>query len=371
MPPQCLRTAKKRYEDKVLDYRSRYNKYEILEIELRHKKDKLRAIHESIDKLIEDANEKKEKIASSPIRKSLNNLDLDSSSSSSSNKNSLKDLNNTLEDVATITEQLKSSSLSSEEIDNKENDPSTSSNVYLPNSKPIQTILVKPNEFKLSSDGRRFNAEYYKTYQWLEFSLIKNKIYCFCCRMFNPFCALKDGIAIDSNYTKKIKNHNDSKMHQTCMERWKTRQLMDKNKNSIASQTNSHHSAEVKKNRENLTIVIQILIFLAKQGLPLRAHDESENSKNKGNFLELIDLIASFVPSFKKFIENNSYLHHTFQNELIEILANQLIRKILPKEYFSIILDETMDVGKDEQIAFCMRYVEEDLEIHEYLLILD
>ena len=90
MPPQCLRTAKKRYEDKVLDYRSRYNKYEILEIELRHKKDKLRAIHESIDKLIEDANEKKEKIASSPIRKSLNNLDLDSSSSSSSNKNSLK-----------------------------------------------------------------------------------------------------------------------------------------------------------------------------------------------------------------------------------------------------------------------------------------
>lgn len=270
-----------------------------------------------------------------------------------------------MDDIAQITEQLKSSSVS-DGIKNKEDDPSTSSNVYRDNLKPIQPKLAKKEEYKLSSDGRRFNAEFFQTYEWLEFSLIENKCYCFCCRMFNPFSAIKDGIKVDSNYYRKLKQHNDTSIHQNCMERWKLRQITDKNKNSIACQTNSHHSIQVKQNRENLKIVIQVLIFLAKQGLPLRGHDESENSKNKGNFLELIDLIATFVPSFKKYVESKSYLHHSYQNELIEIIANRLIKIILPKEYFSIILDETMDIGKDEQIAFCMRYMDENLEIQEH-----
>ena len=56
----------------------------------------------------------------------------------------------------------------------KEDDPSTSSNVYRDNLKPIQPKLAKTEAYKLSSDGRRFNAEFFQTYEWLEFSLMEN-----------------------------------------------------------------------------------------------------------------------------------------------------------------------------------------------------
>jgi hypothetical protein len=40
---------------------------------------------------------------------------------------------------------------------NKEVDPSTSSNAYRENLKPIQTKLAKEEEYKLSSDVCRFS----------------------------------------------------------------------------------------------------------------------------------------------------------------------------------------------------------------------
>ncbi|KAL5486621.1 hypothetical protein EMCRGX_G019125 [Ephydatia muelleri] len=54
---------------------------------------------------------------------------------------------------------------------------------------------------------------------------------------------------------------------------------------------------EKKSTREYLKIMLQAVAFLAAGGLAFRGHDESSN---KGNFLRLLDLLASVSPDFAK-----------------------------------------------------------------------
>ena len=59
---------------------------------------------------------------------------------------------------------------------------------------------------------------------------------------------------------------------------------------SILLKLSSAHDMEIKENREYFTKICEIIKYLCKQGLALRGHDESLESKNKGNFVELCEL---------------------------------------------------------------------------------
>ena len=49
---------------------------------------------------------------------------------------------------------------------------------------------------------------------------------------------------------------------------------------NIQSQINHQHKAEVYKNREYIKSIIETLIFLGRQCIPLRGHRENEDSLN-------------------------------------------------------------------------------------------
>ncbi|TVU44128.1 hypothetical protein EJB05_03561, partial [Eragrostis curvula] len=53
-------------------------------------------------------------------------------------------------------------------------------------------------------------------------------------------------------------------------------------------------SLEVKRNRLRLRVTIDTIRWLAFQASAFRGHDESENSKNQGNFLEMVKLLAEY-----------------------------------------------------------------------------
>ncbi len=42
----------------------------------------------------------------------------------------------------------------------------------------------------------------------------------------------------------------------------------------------------VERNREHIKVVIDLILFYAKQDIPLRGHHENEEALNKGHFLE-------------------------------------------------------------------------------------
>lgn len=68
----------------------------------------------------------------------------------------------------------------------------------------------------------------------------------------------------------------------------------------------------------------------------------------------------------------NKYTCHDIQNECLEIMSLQIIRKVAniirkcPR--FTIMADECTDLSNKEQFTICIRCADEDLQDHEYFL---
>lgn len=66
-----------------------------------------------------------------------------------------------------------------------------------------------------------------------------------------------------------------------------------------------------------------------------------------------------------------SYTHPINQNEIIDLISSQIKNKIIDEVQnrpFSIICDETSDIANHEQVAFILRYADDNLNIQERFL---
>jgi hypothetical protein len=110
------------------------------------------------------------------------------------------------------------------------------------------------------------------------------------------------------------------------------------------------------------------VLYLTRQGLPLRGHDESESSANKGNLIELLDSFALLAPELKEKMARR-YGHYTspeYQNDIVHCLAQQLrLKTVQSVKYWALLVDETKDVSRKEQLSFIIRYVGENGVVNE------
>ncbi|XP_065313416.1 zinc finger MYM-type protein 1-like [Gordionus sp. m RMFG-2023] len=133
---------------------------------------------------------------------------------------------------------------------------------------------------------------------------------------------------------------------------------------SIRKISIEQHNSKVKSNREILKILVNFICFLGVQQLAFRGDDESPNSVNRGNYIELIYLLAEENLLLKHHLENSTTfigLSSDIQNDLINSISYVLHQKILDElgetEFITIILDETIDINNKSQLAVVLRYV--------------
>ena len=235
-----------------------------------------------------------------------------SSSNTTQNAESIKDITDTMnEAVKTISD-----------LGSKESGP----------SKP--TFKSFPlTEF--GNQKRGFSKNWYDIFPFIEYSISKNAVFCFACRNFGIDSQHKhksfisDGFNDWKNGKILIQNHSQTNKHLTAMIKWKEYEF-SKTHGSILSKLNSGHQKQIDENRVYLSKIIDIIKFLAKQGLALRGHDESQESFNKGNFLELCELLAKFDEPFKTQITNHfNFLSPEIQNELILIINEKILKSIV------------------------------------------
>jgi hypothetical protein len=97
-------------------------------------------------------------------------------------------------------------------------------------------------------------------------------------------------------------------------------------------------------NRKKLTTIINAIYFLAKQGLALRGHDETDKTKNNGNFLELLNLVALHNSDLIKHLDSSNFIYnlHRSQDDIISLISQQIKSHIVNSisEFYSIIIDE-------------------------------
>ena len=171
---------------------------------------------------------------------------------------------------------------------------------------PNRPDLGKKYPYTLASAKarpRRFQAPWFALFSWLEYSVAKNKAFCFPCFLFAP----PDGSSfaghsafvvegfdgwrkVNSGKTCSFRLHegvNSDSCHRTAEHKWKEIQNPTQN---IERVTVKFSAEQVFNNRIRLKISIDLVRRLAFQAMPFRGHDEKPTSNNRGNFLELYDL---------------------------------------------------------------------------------
>ena len=137
---------------------------------------------------------------------------------------------------------------------------------------------------------------------------------------------------------------------------------------SVAAQLVVQAQSAQFENRLMLLRQLSSLKFLLRQGMAVRGHKEEE-----GNLVQLIDLRSEDVPALKRWLEKHQYMSHQVVNEMITLMGNTVLHKLLSNIceacWFTIIADETGDISNHEQLAIAIRWVGSTYDIHELVYI--
>ncbi|KAK1874902.1 Zinc finger MYM-type protein 1 [Dissostichus eleginoides] len=124
------------------------------------------------------------------------------------------------------------------------------------------------------------------------------------------------------------------------------------------------HNERVNKNREILKRLIDCVLFLGKQELSFRGHDESAESRNRGNYVELLSFLAESNTDLHYHLSTNKVFTGTsgkIQNDLIyaiaEVFGEEIKMEIKKAPFVAVMVDETTDVGNVAQLSVVLRYV--------------
>ena len=121
---------------------------------------------------------------------------------------------------------------------------------------------------------------------------------------------------------------------------------------------------------------VDIVRWLTFQACPFRGHDESPDSINQGNFLEMVKLLASYNKEVNDVVlqnapKNAKYTSPDVQKEILNIYARKVqisIREEIGNSKFCIMVDESRDESKKEQMAIIVRFVNKEGIIKERFL---
>jgi Domain of unknown function (DUF4371) len=207
---------------------------------------------------------------------------------------------------------------------------------------------------------------------WLCFSPSLKKPYCHTCWLFadrgNPNLQWQwiDGVPGSSrHYGTKIKNHKSSQIHiasTAVCQRWQAGQRLDEEK-EIVKRNEANFWKQVRERMINT-----IILTLAVLSLPFREHCEHVGAGQceGGNFLGFVAMQAKFDPVSQTVLNFPArvtrLLSASIQNEIILLITNNLrmslVSAIQRSPFYSVIVDNTSDITRTDQVSVVIRWVE-------------
>ncbi|KAL4154561.1 hypothetical protein QTP88_000418 [Uroleucon formosanum] len=261
---------------------------------------------------------------------------------------------------------------------------SDNKNDLLKVGKPIPILSALAPDKKLSKVFcRSFNPNLYQQHSWLCGSHYIQKLFCWPCLLLGKIKSVWNTVGYYDlkNLSRGIQIHQTSKEH---IHNHLGLKNLEKNYFSILDVVNEHGNLFKKNYNENVRLnrlfmehLIDLVLFLGKQKLAFRGHDENSDSLNKGNFRELFDMhiircsqeIQNHYNSIKNIFSGMS---KSIQNDLIscisEFLINQIKNEIKQCKFYSIQIDDTTDISQKTQCSIIIRYVTDKSELVERFL---
>ena len=119
---------------------------------------------------------------------------------------------------------------------------------------------------------------------------------------------------------------------------------------------------------------VDIVCFLGKQELGFQGNFEGEDSVNRGNYLELLDLLSKQEQYIRDHLQSTSGFKGTssdIQNELVESVTDIIQEKIKAEldscDFIGIQADETLDVSSRSQVTIIFRFCSTEGPVERFI----
>ncbi|XP_076909755.1 uncharacterized protein LOC143567161 [Bidens hawaiensis] len=238
-------------------------------------------------------------------------------------------------------------------------------------NEPCQPRGHKFPKRKLGSKEQHFSLTWFDKYgNWLENSIKADKVFCLCCYLFAYHVGNQGGRNVFSkegfnswNKPERLVSHvgDVGSAHNKALKRCED--LLNQ-KQSIPTVFQKQDDIVKRANWLRLNATIDDCRLCLKSTLSFRGHDESKTSLCKGNFLEIWDLIYKHNEELRKLPKaagNNKYLSPSIQKDVANCFEEEVLNSIFKEigdDIFALLVDESSDLSKKEQMAIVLRYVD-------------
>ena len=245
--------------------------------------------------------------------------------------------------------------------------------------RPLQPVLNRyPKQNISTKKTRSFNRKWYHLYPWLEYSVKKDCSFCYCCRVYGTegeptfttvgYRNWPNALAKAKGFSK----HQASESHKTAMLKWESyRKVQSGSELSIAKKLVPELDNIINDNRQYFKLLFKYVRWFSTSEVAMRARLECSNDPNElkvGKWKSFIRLQLDTNPTFRglhlKVLGKRTvtdYTSKTVVNEMIEVIAeqtrNEILQEIKSNGFFSVLLDESKDTGKREELALAVRYI--------------
>ncbi|XP_008182950.1 zinc finger MYM-type protein 1-like [Acyrthosiphon pisum] len=254
-------------------------------------------------------------------------------------------------------------------------------------SQPMPNDLPDKH-FPKDKIGRSFHESWYwkgdgngTKRKWLSYSIKIDKAFCHYCVLFKTKLSnchwTRHGFNLWKNGPAKIIMHETSEDHIMSSIKHSYKEASFPLIPSITEKLN----ADICLNKEIISHLIDLTLFLGRHCLSFRGHREGWNEEIRGNFKDLVVLLAKYSPVLASHITEiqiqgrkvNNFLSWQRQNQLIKAISTNILnvikKELIEAKFLSISLDTTFDVSRKEQVSLIFRYINKNTCIvHERLV---
>ena len=236
---------------------------------------------------------------------------------------------------------------------------------------PCQPLIRFPTT-DITGKQRSFNAQWYKLYDWIEYSVQKDAVFCYPCRLFQSSGMSHNTFTVTEYRDWKhasgkggiLTVHNKCATHVDAMAAWAQYKLNTSHNSTIDQRMKSNRAQVIKNNRHYLKALVEVVLLCAQQEIGLRGHRESSEARNRGNFLEILEVLAAHDPVVsqrlkegpKNAVYTSPEMQNTFLNIMGKMVREQICSEVRRAGMYSIMVDETKDCSKTEQMSIALRY---------------
>ncbi|XP_074326913.1 uncharacterized protein LOC141664857 [Apium graveolens] len=209
---------------------------------------------------------------------------------------------------------------------------------------------------EFGNQRRRFQAFWFNSWCWLEYSISKDAAFCFPCFLFEKDSSSQHAFTIDGFKNWKRVNDNerclffvhiggDNSLHKKAV---KSLEGLTDITRHIDKVINRQSLEEINNNRLRLRATIEVVRYLNLQACALRGHDESSTSRNRGDCKYCILVDETIDESHKeqmaivlRFVDVHDFIRERFF-DIVNVADT--ISLTLKKEIFDVLTRNNLSI---------------------------